>query len=244
MSSCIDKKTMNTFAFSIASPTIFCAFFPQSLVSIQVGVVVGVYFLGMLWVSRRPRSEYDRFIQTNCNLKRIADEEYQKSTVDWLTKVNTRSFLEAALSNEAVKFLLGGKPFSLLMIDVDNFKLVNDNFGHAFGDVTLQVTAERIANSVKSDDTVARYGGEEFCVLLPSLDREEAYAVAERLRTDIEQNKISKNELQANVTISIGGVSINKNHTLQNSEQVLELADKALYKAKRNGRNQTQWAEG
>lgn len=242
LASCIDTKSMHLFIWSIALPPSITAFLPASQASAQIGLIILLYSVGMLWVSTLPKREYDRFVQTNIELKQVLSDQYRRSSIDWLTKVKNRSYFESALRCELERSQELGVPLSILVIDIDHFKEVNDSYGHAFGDFTLLTTAQRIENSIKhASDLVARYGGEEFCVLFPGLGKEEAFMVAERLRKDIADNSISKGNIKLNVTISIGGYSFEGDGDVD-AHYVFNKADQALYDAKNSGRNKTKWA--
>lgn len=131
------------------------------------------------------------------------------------------------------------EPLSILLIDIDHFKKVNDDFGHITGDKILKYFVKIIQESLRVDDLFARYGGEEFVILLPKTGLEESTTVAEKLRTRIEQKPYLSQRLNCyiNVTISIGVCEYTKNDSL---ERLIEKADIALYKAKEQGRNRVQ----
>ena len=129
-----------------------------------------------------------------------------------------------------------------MMIDIDFFKSVNDTHGHAAGDEVLRTVASIIKQALRESDIPARYGGEEFAVLLPFTHLEEAKIVGERLRKAVEITPITINQdtdeqKNINVTISMGLAEFNNSET---GEELFEKADKALYDAKKNGRNQVR----
>jgi len=128
-------------------------------------------------------------------------------------------------------------PLSVFMIDIDNFKRFNDEYGHKVGDIVLRYVATTIQKSVREGDTVARYGGEEFIVVLPYSDTDIAYEVGERVRQSVESIEWDKHELPniPSVTISLG-IAAYPSHGYSHYH-LTNAADKALYKAKRNGRN-------
>jgi diguanylate cyclase (GGDEF)-like protein len=125
--------------------------------------------------------------------------------------------------------------FSLLMIDVDNFKAINDNLGHKMGDKVLKEIAELATQVMRTNDYFGRFGGEEFICLLPETSKEDAYDVAERLRLTI-QAQIRLNKIDDQVTVSIG-ISSYKNENTESFTQLLKYADIMMYKAKNLGRN-------
>ena len=127
------------------------------------------------------------------------------------------------------------RPFCCMMLDVDHFKQINDNYGHSIGDQVLQEFAKRCKSSVRDVDLIGRYGGEELVILLPETDSDTARHVAERLRASIQEKPIKVSNQELNVTVSIG-VSRKDENTLQ-LETLIARADQAMYIAKHKGRN-------
>ncbi|MBZ9686544.1 diguanylate cyclase [Clostridium estertheticum] len=158
------------------------------------------------------------------------------SSIDKLTGTLTRRFLEEALSENVEKASGTSGVFSIIMFDLDNFKGVNDRFGHQTGDGVLRDVCKIVMDSIRKIDICGRYGGEEFIVILPGTDTNVASGIAERIRQSIENKKIlgSKREL----TVSMG-IATYPNHGKWKQELV-EKADQALYVAKANGRNRCQ----
>lgn len=162
------------------------------------------------------------------------------SSIDKLTGTLTRRFLEEALTSQVEKANEVQGVFSIIMFDLDNFKGVNDRFGHQTGDQALRDVCKVVMDSIRKNDVCGRYGGEEFIVILPETDITLAYEIAERIRQNIEEKKIlgSKREL----TVSIG-IATYPSHGKWKQELV-DKADQALYVAKENGRNRSQiWEE-
>jgi len=127
-------------------------------------------------------------------------------------------------------------PLSLLMMDVDHFKLINDTYGHKAGDRVLKKISETCQKTLREIDIIGRVGGEEFAVLLPETDIDQAMDVAERLREEIAKAKVEIDQvLPINFTISIGVTTLTPQN--ENIEGLLNVADKALYVAKDSGRN-------
>lgn len=169
--------------------------------------------------------------------KERADREtYELATTDSLTGVyNRRTFKELAephLSRSRRSKL----PVSLLMLDLDHFKRINDTYGHLAGDDVLKAFAELIRGCLRKEDLLARYGGEEFVVLLPGCSQASAAALAERIREGVSALPMEANNHLARVTVSIGAAS-EAGDTLPSLEAMLGRADEALYQAKREGRN-------
>ena len=124
----------------------------------------------------------------------------------------------------------------MLLLDIDFFKRVNDTYGHAAGDEVLKVVSGQVADQLRSSDTLARYGGEEFVVVMPNQEIHKAMAVAERVRTMIEQLAVQVEGQEIRTTVSIGVATSFPGDT---PDALLRRADEALYKAKETGRNRS-----
>jgi diguanylate cyclase (GGDEF)-like protein len=131
-------------------------------------------------------------------------------------------------------------PVSALMIDVDHFKSINDDAGHAAGDAVLSAVAEILRDNIRSDDFIARYGGEEFAAMLPATDRDMAMAIAERMRVAVAESSELHRLAQRGVTISIG---VAETTAILPVDAVMLAADRALYAAKAGGRNRCVFME-
>ena len=153
---------------------------------------------------------------------------------DPLTGIPNRRYADDALAETRA----ASEPFSLLLIDVDHFKSVNDTYGHGVGDEVLKAVARALARQIRRDDVVARFGGEEFLVLLRGLEPALAASVAERFRRSVEALLFEAGRAPERVTVSIGvAVCDGQGAPRPRSEELLRLADDALYEAKRTGRN-------
>lgn len=170
-------------------------------------------------------------------LRRELDHARVQATLDALTGVtNRRGFDEAMLD------LLAGQPAgepgpSVVLIDLDHFKQINDRYGHVFGDTVLKAVAQAIRACVKGRDLVARYGGEEFVVLLPGTGADGARALAEQVRLTISGARIRRggsNEMVGSITVSLGVAARRPDEPMQ---ALIERADQALYRSKSGGRN-------
>lgn len=173
---------------------------------------------------------------------RLFNQVQELATLDALTGVaNRRHFFDLA-RREVERAERYHHPLSLLMIDVDYFKQFNDTYGHIAGDQALRAIAARLRDNLRENDVSGRFGGEEFLVLLPETESEQALQVAERLRGAIGARPITTDEGEVGVTVSIGVASCGGAGQRLSVEQLLKLADDALYVAKRRGRNQIQVA--
>jgi diguanylate cyclase (GGDEF)-like protein len=156
---------------------------------------------------------------------------------DTLTNLHNRRYFEEKLGVETQRSFFSGTTLSLMMVDIDHFKKVNDTFGHPAGDKILCHIASLLKNSVRKDDTVARYGGEEFVLILPGASLEVTSRIAERIRELVEKTRFEAGQSHFNLTVSIGICSF-PTHRARSKEELVKMADLALYNAKRGGRNQ------
>jgi len=163
--------------------------------------------------------------------QRTHELEVQANT-DTVTGIASRFSIIDTLKQCYLQFQRYQHSFSILMIDIDHFKQINDNYGHQIGDDVLHALAHRIEKTIRKTDSVGRYGGEEFLVILPETESDFALNLAERIRHDIETLKLADN---LKVTCSIG-VSAMLDGISQ--DELISRADKALYSAKNTGRNQ------
>ncbi|MBP7339829.1 ligand-binding sensor domain-containing diguanylate cyclase [Niveispirillum sp.] len=215
----------------------------------RVGAVVAVLaILGMViqartaalrrqrrWLEQLVAQRTQDLVNANAELERLA-------STDGLTGLlNRRRFDEMALA-EVDRAQRYGRPFSLLLVDLDHFKQVNDNFGHNAGDAVLRAAAQRVLASVRTTDVVARYGGEELAVLLPETEEVEAMVVAERIRLSIGGRPVDHEGTEVALTASVGGTQYVPGD--DNLTRLVGRADAALYRAKQAGRNRVQFAGG
>lgn len=176
------------------------------------------------------------FSLTICASQQLAKKLSVQATVDSLTKIyNRRAFDEFA--NKSISRAMREKtPISVIIMDIDLFKQVNDSFGHQIGDKVLQEFSFRLKSSLRQYDILARYGGEEFTLLLPDTDKETAMLIAEKLRDKIAQPVFFlEGDIEISVTASFG-VASNQGDVID-WQQLISLADQALYNAKESGRN-------
>jgi len=161
---------------------------------------------------------------------------YESALRDGLTMAYNKKYLSERLASEVAYALRHGSHLSLLMLDLDHFKRVNDEFGHLAGDYVLSTLSRGVHRSIRKEDVFARYGGEEFCLLSRGIDRRGAYAFAERMRAAVAGFKFSFEKRAIPVTISIGVASL-PHAEIDSPDALVAGADKALYAAKEAGRN-------
>ena len=161
---------------------------------------------------------------------------------DELTGIYNRRFLNARTEEEFAKALRHSTPLTCLLLDLDYFKLVNDNYGHAWGDFVLQEFARLIKARLRQGDVFARYGGEEFVVLLPLTNHDEGRRLADELRALIAATRFVHGGLALGLTVSIG-VSTVPRGGIRSAVDFIADADAALYRAKSDGRNRVSGAD-
>ncbi len=191
-----------------------------------------------LRVTRRLNEELEARVQMRTEELEKANQQLKElSTTDQLTQLRNRRFMEDAMKEEWARCQRYKHEISIMMMDVDLFKRVNDEYGHPAGDACLQQVAERIRGAMRwPSDKVARYGGEEFCMVLPETGAEGAFVVADRIRRAVESSPIIDGDLEFNVTLSVGVAAGLPSNSLD-VDLLLKQADLALYQSKEAGRN-------
>jgi len=175
---------------------------------------------------------------TDITARNIAREKLiQLATTDELTGLNNRRHFINLATQEFARAKRYGETFSILMIDIDYFKSINDTIGHSGGDATLREFGVIMNSFFRSTDFAGRLGGEEFAVILPKLNIDSAHRVAEKFRKEIAKTTLIYENNKLSFTVSLG-VAVYSDG-LENFEQLVKLADQSLYEAKRRGRNCT-----
>ncbi|MBF0290953.1 MAG: GGDEF domain-containing protein, partial [Nitrospinae bacterium] len=160
---------------------------------------------------------------------------------DGLTKLFNHRYFQERLAQEFERAKRFSQDLSLILMDIDFFKRVNDTYGHPVGDAILKAVATRISAHLRKIDLTARYGGEEFAILLPQTNVEMALAVAERIREDMAAKPVETDKGDLTVTISLGVCDTSVNGVTGGADLVKK-ADEALYAAKKDGRNRVKSA--
>jgi diguanylate cyclase (GGDEF)-like protein len=170
-------------------------------------------------------------------LRAVMEKLEEVSITDDLTQIYNHRYLISRLHYEFERAKRYGLAISLIMLDIDHFKVYNDNNGHLAGDDALRKVAKLIHGAIRETDIVGRYGGEEFAVILLHADITQMAEAAERIRRAIEEAPFPDEELQptGKITVSIGGSCLSNG--MMTMEDLIKSADEALYAAKRNGRN-------
>lgn len=212
---------------------------PQSVTITPVPASDGAGYLILLQINDTSvLTRRERVLQTR------SDKLSREALVDGLTGVYNRKYFDQKLGAELERAQRTQTPVALVMFDVDSFKAYNDTHGHPAGDRVLIAVADAARDQVsRGTDVLARYGGEEFAVVLPASDKIGAQVIAEKIRRAVEAMAIphAASGVAPCVTISLGVACHDPRHGHSSAAELLELADHALYDAKRNGRNQVRW---
>lgn len=199
-------------------------------------VVPAVFFLGACFV----------LVVNFLSLETTRDVQHmsvleQESITDPLMGIYNRRYLERRLTSEVARASRYGMPLSVLLLDIDHFKRINDSYGHQVGDVVLAELAQLIVNTVRTTDIVTRYGGEEIMVIAPSTPLKTSTNLAERLRNIIEHTpldvpaKLHRKLKLLHITVSVGVACFGQ--SANDFQSLIQSADEALYRAKKKGRN-------
>ena len=170
-------------------------------------------------------------------LERTLDDLRREATTDGLTGIANRRYFDVTLQTMCGDAMNSGDDLSLLLIDIDHFKKVNDTWGHATGDAVIQFVAATLAQAIRGQDCVARYGGEEFAVILPTTSIDAAMRVGDNIRTALSRRPFVASAVEETihvVTVSVGVACYDPGEPLA---QLVQRADTALYEAKKTGRD-------
>ncbi|MGC2192641.1 MAG: sensor domain-containing diguanylate cyclase [Candidatus Dormiibacterota bacterium] len=166
----------------------------------------------------------------------------REATTDEMTGLYNYRFLVGYLDQQVNVAERSGSPLSVLMLDLDHFKVVNDSHGHPAGDRLLRQFASLMVETIRKSDLAARYGGEEFVVVMANTSRDDAEVVADKIRAAVEDMTVELDDgAEVRITVSIGGVTFPEGS--KGARNLLDLADRALYAAKRNGRNRVEFLD-
>ncbi len=182
----------------------------------------------------------ERFSHRTMELQKAMNELERLNSIDPLTKISNRKSFMVLLKNEITRYGRHKRPFTLLIVDMDNFKKVNDEYGHSKGDEVIKRIAKVVAGCARNTDYVGRIGGQEFGILLPETNSDGAAIFAKRLRLDISNTIFyeDKTEIAFSVNASVGGCVVD-GIVEPNLEKIYANADEAVFKSKKFGRNQS-----
>jgi len=208
------------------------------------GVVNGLILLGEQIIDEEFSSYEKDYLLNIAILASIAISNaflFEMTTTDMMTKLRMKHYFYTVLLDRMEESAFTEKPLSVIMCDIDHFKIFNDTYGHSCGDEVLKSVAKLIQNQTRSVDVAARYGGEEFCMLLPDTNAAAAEIIAERIRKGIEGMTIEYEGQRMSVTLSLGVAQYDPDRDLT-GKSVIDRADKAMYLSKQSGRNKVMVA--
>ncbi|MDN3522597.1 diguanylate cyclase [Halomonas ramblicola] len=212
--------------------------------TIDVATKVQAFELGAVDYVTKP---FDAFelkarVRSALRTKRYHDLLTTKAQIDALTGLWNRGYLDDRLAVELSAMARQGGPVSLIMLDIDHFKSINDTHGHPFGDLVIQRIAEVLGRASRDSDIACRYGGEEFAIILRNTATKGALVIAERLREEIAAMPLrqGRDELRVTASFGIAGSDQFDDPSQASPETLLTAADQALYGAKSNGRNRVE----
>lgn len=174
------------------------------------------------------------------DLKRANDSLRELAFRDELTGLYNHRYFQEVLESEVQRSTRYNHPVSLLLLDIDNFKTINDTYGHVAGDLMLKEISKVMIKLVRHCDIVARYGGEEFTIILPDTSTTGAKVLAQRVRRGIEQHQVKDNSELMSVTVSVGVASTDMDSVEKTRMSLIAQSDQALYRAKRSGKNRVE----
>lgn len=221
----------------------FLMIIPQILIMLYYGEHqhIGLVILSLIFIpatillSKAIYSNRLSVIRANDALEKNVEELHKLSITDSLTNIYNRRYFFEASQNLILLALREQKKVSLLMLDIDYFKKINDIYGHQAGDFLLISVVETLGKEIRESDIFARIGGEEFTILLHNTPISGAKVIAEKIRVIIENKIFVYNTIPINITVSVGIAELNQQNN--SIEELYKEADKQLYKAKENGRN-------
>ena len=237
----ICRQLVIIFLSCMLLPLLLAILLFDSELGVEFFVLVIFYFISMYGVSIFPKREYELMVIANIKLSEQAVQLSELTMQDGLTGIHNRRYFNEVFSTEISRASRLNYSLVLLMIDVDHFKRVNDEFGHLVGDDCLIKVAQLIKSNIhRKTDIFARYGGEEFALVLTNISKDDGVKYAEELRETIEEADFQGG--MPPLTISIGGVSLVPNKETS-TNIIVAAADKALYQSKTQGRNYVTWVE-
>lgn len=192
-------------------------------------------------IEEAARLANDHLLSQLGEVSRLQEALREQATRDPLTTLFNRRYMDETLEREIARAMRDGYPLTVMMLDIDHFKRLNDTYGHLAGDEMLKATGELFASFARLEDIVCRFGGEEFAIVLPKMPLETALLRAENWRQTFAGNIVSFGNFRLQATLSIG-IAAFPNHG-KTRHELIEAADHALYKAKKNGRNRVELAD-
>jgi diguanylate cyclase (GGDEF)-like protein/PAS domain S-box-containing protein len=173
-------------------------------------------------------------VQSEKALQTHLDQLKKEASEDALTGVANRKYMQAIIESKIREYKTVGVPFGLSFIDIDNFKRVNDTYGHEIGDEILKLMVKTVSSSLRKHDRIGRWGGEEFIILLTDIDQDGLALVSEKIRQLVENSKLRLPEQELSVTISMGSSKVCEDDTV---DSLVQRCDQLMYQSKKTGKN-------
>lgn len=236
----IDRLIRFLFPCFVVLPVTLTLMFHPSTENILFAVLCLVFTVYMIIASKSVHQDYWQAIRATLLLERRAAELHRLSITDTLTQLHNRLHFEKQYQVEWRRACRSGQSIAVLLIDLDHFKNINDNYGHYFGDQCLITVANVLKQQVlRAGDFCARYGGEEFIIILPNTEEEGARVYGERIREALQQHSLEHQGHAIEITASIG-IACSRPNDIRAGHQLIVRADKALYVAKERGRDRVE----
>lgn len=234
------EKAKDLMESDVSSKKIFESLDPEIVIPLKSkNSINGLIFIGKKLIESAYTSAEISFLHQLSRFASIAVENsrlYRMATLDRMTGLFVHHYFQERLAEEIKRSERNKSPLTLIMADLDNFKRINDSYGHQTGDIMLKDIAKIIHKNIRSFDIAARYGGEEFAIILTDTDIDAAYQIAERLRRKVEEAVFPGASVPLKITISIGIYQFDPKED-KNKDSLIKKADTALYKAKSSGKN-------
>lgn len=220
----------------------------KGILAVVPGLVIGIFIAGFhvdlepsmltLWTSLPAWLFFPLGVgaishRLSVRLRAQKGELERASQTDGLSQLNNRKYWEDRVIREFHRTRRSGRTMSLIMLDIDHFKKVNDSYGHLAGDGVIRAIGQLFNDALRPYDLAGRYGGEEFAILLPETTAEEALIFAERLRTSVESMEVAPHSIRCTASLGVAQMD----GTTADYKELIQNADQALYKAKEEGRN-------
>jgi len=214
-------------------------YYKQEPLSICGIIILFLLIIRQYFSLRENNNLMQSLIKSNEDLHEAKSRiEYELRT-DYLTHLFNRRYIDGAIAELQKSAKDNSSPFSVVVLDIDHFKNVNDRYGHSTGDYVLQQIAEVIKKNIRKDDIAARWGGEEFIIILPDTSEKLAYCVGERIRREIEQWYFKSENVNGKISISVSVGISEVDSAERDFSKVILRADQGMYEAKYAGRNRT-----
>ena len=237
----IYQNAFLTYSIMIVFMVLWCFNYYKQERPLTIGgiIILSLLIIRQYFSLRENKNLMQSLIKSNEDLHEAKScIEYELRT-DYLTHLFNRRYIDGAIAELQKSAEENSSPFSVVVLDIDHFKNVNDRYGHSTGDYVLQQIAEVINKNIRKDDIAARWGGEEFIIILPDTSEKLAYCVGERIRREIEQWYFKSENVKGKISISVSvGVS-EANSAERDFSKVILRADQGMYEAKYAGRNRT-----